>query len=675
MKRLVTLRIGDLFCGAGGTLTGFLLALDEFERVRAKVVAVNHSKVAIETHAANHPDVLHLCNDAYKVKPLDAVPSGRLDVLMASPTCIFNSRARGGRPVSREQRFGRMTPTQVYRWCAELKPRRLLVENVPEFILWGPVCQKREACAEHRWDGPSPKDPKRDRCGQPIRTKDAYFPPIQAKAGVYFRAWWRRLERLGYRLQCRILNAADYGDATTRERFFLQGALEDAGDIRWPRPTHSKDGSADLFGATKRWRGAREVLDFSIRGESIFHRNEKDLLSKNTHKRLLAGAVRFAWPAAFVVALRELLRFQGVTDVEIARVETKARAAAARAGARRDDAFLVPQRSDTDPTRSEDDPLPTLTAVSRVGLAALVRSDNHGGNGLYVRSTEQPIFAATTNGGMALAEPVVIQANQGADRARNMRPASRPMQTIVTGDSLALAEPFVANRHGENGSARVHDVDEPLPTATCRGAGYVVEPFALAQGAGGEPRHVGAPLPTIPTRGAHSLVVGYNRTATARSVEAPFPTFTTRDRCALVAPLTHADDSLRARDVGQPFPTITTAARGELAFFAAAFGERRGQTPRTHSVDEPAPTIAASGRLNLVQAFVTELGIDITYRMVQPLELAGATSFPPTYVWPLNKKRTGIHKSRATRLIGNAVPVETARALSRVIVEELLHDR
>ena len=29
-------------------------------------------------------------------------------------------------------------------------------------------------------------------------------------------------------------------------------------------------------------------------------------------------------------------------------------------------------------------------------------------------------------------------------------------------------EPFIVNRHGDNGSDRVHPVNEPVPTATCR---------------------------------------------------------------------------------------------------------------------------------------------------------------------------------------------------------------
>lgn len=104
--------VADLFCGAGGSSTGARRALAALG-LRMDLVAVNHWAVAVETHSRNHPEARHLCVDVYRTTPREAVPGGRLDLLMASPTCTFYSRARGGKPISREQRFGRMTPTQV----------------------------------------------------------------------------------------------------------------------------------------------------------------------------------------------------------------------------------------------------------------------------------------------------------------------------------------------------------------------------------------------------------------------------------------------------------------------------------------------------------------------------------------------------------------------------------
>lgn len=96
--RLRTLRAADLFCGAGGTSTGAARAARSIG-AKLQLTAVNHWPVALETHSAMHPDAEHICADLESVRPREVIPEGRLDLLMASPTCTFHSRARGGRPV------------------------------------------------------------------------------------------------------------------------------------------------------------------------------------------------------------------------------------------------------------------------------------------------------------------------------------------------------------------------------------------------------------------------------------------------------------------------------------------------------------------------------------------------------------------------------------------------
>lgn len=475
------LAVADLFCGAGGFDTGAVRAIRGLGR-RHTLVAVNHWAVAIETHKQNHPDAVQICSDVYALDPREAVPGGRLDLLMASPTCVTFSRARGGRPISWDQTKGRMTPTQVLRWITQLDVRVLLVENVPEFLEWGPC------------------DPVTQR-------------PRPEKRGVHFRAWVRRIERLGYSVEHRVLNAADYGDATTRSRFFMI-ARKDGKPIRWPVPTHSKKGAPDLFGGgAQKWRAAREVIDWSLSGRSIFGR--KKPLSPKTLARIYAGAVRFGWPEPFLVVLRNHMAERGL-----------------------------------------DEPLPALTAG---------------------------------------------------------------------GTHVGLVEPFTIPTTHHDASCRARSAGDPLPTITSRGELALVEPFVLSQASGGVARSTEEPIPTIPARGAHELIVPFYGQSKAASVEAPLPTVTTRDR---------------------------------FAFVAAAFGERKGQAPRVHSIDEPAPTVCATGRVNLVQG--EPATYDVRFRMLQPHELAAAMGF--------EGYRFAGNKSEITRQIGNAVPVRTAEALVRAVL-------
>ena len=118
LKTRVTL-VADLFCGAGGSSTGARRALASLG-LQMNLVAVNHWNVAIETHSRNHPEARHYCQDVNAVKPAEVVPEGKLDLLMASPTCTYHSRARGGKPISDQ---GRMDPWAIVHWCTELRCR------------------------------------------------------------------------------------------------------------------------------------------------------------------------------------------------------------------------------------------------------------------------------------------------------------------------------------------------------------------------------------------------------------------------------------------------------------------------------------------------------------------------------------------------------------------------
>jgi DNA (cytosine-5)-methyltransferase 1 len=90
----MSLTFTDLFCGAGGSSTGLVAAGLELK------LAANHSRVAVETHAANHPRAEHLCVDInnYDMRRL---PAG-CDVLWASPICTEISPA-GGRKRTKGQ--------------------------------------------------------------------------------------------------------------------------------------------------------------------------------------------------------------------------------------------------------------------------------------------------------------------------------------------------------------------------------------------------------------------------------------------------------------------------------------------------------------------------------------------------------------------------------------------
>lgn len=558
--------VADLFCGAGGSSTGARNALRSMG-LEMDLVVLNHWPTAIETHTKNHPEARHYCQDIATLRPHLAVPEGYLDLLMASPTCTHHSVARGGKPTSDQQRSD---PWHVITWFTELRVKRAIIENVPEFVSWGPV------------------DPRTQR-------------PIKSRKGEYFNQWKATIEGLGGVFEYKILNCADYGDATTRRRFFAMIRF-DKRKTYWPAPTHQKrqDGKLELIPGLKPWRPARDIIDWSIKGRSIF--NRKKALSPKTLARIYAGALKFNWPEPFLVILRNHMDGQSV-----------------------------------------DGPLPAVTAGgTHIGLAEPVIMNGRKGNKATAVSAA-PVPTLDTKGGVWLAEPiadafVLSQQTSGAPRS-----ADEPLPTITTGGSGTVERPGCA-RH------------------------MVVEPFILPQGGGGIGRETGQPTPTIATDGAHALIAPYYGSGsgeTCKDTDQPLDTVTAKARFAMVTPVTHAGGEDRAQGVETPLPTVTGANRGELAFITAQFGEREGQAPRVHDINEPAPAITATGHVNLAMVELTD-GYDILFRMLEPHELAAAMGFNDEE----SKYEFAGTKTDQIKQIGNAVPVGTATALVSAIMAD-----
>lgn len=203
-------RVIDMLCGAGGSSTGLVEAGYEL------ILGINHWKLAIETHAANHRDADHLTIDISGL-PMRHLPDA--DVLWASVICTEISPAGGRRRESKQldllgqldadekQDWEALTAdaferTRVTGWCvvraAEAKRfKAIIVENVIEF----------------------------------------------ATDWVLFEVWRDALDKLGYRVQIVCVSSAHIGDETNlrapqwRDRLYVVCTLKTmrAPDLE-PRP-------------------------------------------------------------------------------------------------------------------------------------------------------------------------------------------------------------------------------------------------------------------------------------------------------------------------------------------------------------------------------------------------------------------------------------------------------
>jgi DNA (cytosine-5)-methyltransferase 1 len=382
----------DLFAGGGGASEGIRRATG-----RAPIVAVNHDPAAIQMHAANHPGTMHLCENVFDVDPF--APRGQLDLLWASPDCTHFSRAKGGKPVSKNIRS---LAWVVHNWAKHAMPSVICIENVPEFQGWGPL--------------------------------DANGKPIKSKRGETFKQFVRALEEAGYDVEWRELVACDYGAPTSRKRLFLI-ARSDGQDIVWPEPTHGP-------GRSHSYRTAAECIDWEVPALSIFATPAEAKawakqhgcgiprrpLAEATMRRIFEGVRRYVIEAAdpFVLNLTHGGRVESLHE---------------------------PFRTITGANRGEK-------ALITPHLATLDHQSSAPGS-CVTRMTD-PVSTITTKNRHLLVSPTLIQTGYGERKGQRPRALDlhAPLGTIVScgGGKHALVSAFFTKYYGHATRARVSAV-------------------------------------------------------------------------------------------------------------------------------------------------------------------------------------------------------------------------
>lgn len=193
----------DLFCGCGGLSLGLEIA-------GLRVVGGNdYDNDALAAFSANHPHartwsggVEELSSD--RVLSDLRIEPGELDSLVGGPPCQGFSQNRARRHVN-----GRFVDDprnylfkEFLRFVRDLRPRTLIVENVPQLLI--------------------------------------------KEQGAFKREIQDQLAELGYESVCEVLNAADYGVPQRRQRAIILASR--IGMPVMPQPTHqSHDASGTLF--------------------------------------------------------------------------------------------------------------------------------------------------------------------------------------------------------------------------------------------------------------------------------------------------------------------------------------------------------------------------------------------------------------------------------------------
>lgn len=185
----------SLFSGAGGLdlgLEGGFASLGKnYKKHPFKIIWANDdNERACKTLGLNFPHATVVCQDILEVlKNPKLIP--KADIVVGGFPCqdFSLSGKRGGLTVKRGQLYLSMVKT-----IKQLQPKIFLAENVKGLVSW--------------------------------------------QQGLGIRTMIKDFEALGYHVEYKILNAADYGVPQNRERVIIIGKRKDLNkEILWPEPT------------------------------------------------------------------------------------------------------------------------------------------------------------------------------------------------------------------------------------------------------------------------------------------------------------------------------------------------------------------------------------------------------------------------------------------------------
>jgi len=441
----------DNFAGGGGASTGIEQAIG-----RSVDIAINHDPDAIAMHKANHPGTKHYCENVWDVDPKEACNGRPVGLAWFSPDCTHFSRAKGGKPVDKNIR-GLAWVTM--RWAHEVRPRVIMLENVPEIQTWGPLGADGRPIKERAGETFDAFCCMLGKSGYP-RNSPAFLEMCEALNISPDSEQARTIsDGLGYDLQYRILRSCDYGAPTTRTRFYMIARCDDE-PIVFPEPTHGK-------GRTP-YRTAAEIIDWNVPAKSIFERGKP--LAENTLKRIARGIKKFVIdnPEPFIVT--------------------------------------VNHGGDGFRGQSINEPLNTVTAKNGYGVVAPSIIQYHSEtNSDEVRGQEltEPLMTVDTSPRYALSVAHIMK-NYGGGYKGAGSAADKPLGTITAVDHNELVTAHILTMRNNMDGQRI---DEPLGTISCSGAHHAeVQAFLVKYFSTGTAKPVTEPLDTITTKERFGLV-------------------------------------------------------------------------------------------------------------------------------------------------------------------------
>jgi DNA (cytosine-5)-methyltransferase 1 len=499
----------DSFACGGGASTGIEMALG-----RSPDIAVNHDRIALAMHRVNHPLTRHMLQDVATVDAVGMCAGAPIGMLWMSPDCTDHSKAKGAAPRRDGDRTTRGIGWAIFGWVKALpkwqRPRVIFLENVEEYVDWGPLMPDGKRC------------PKRK--------------------GETFKAFVAAWRKLGFVVEWRERRAWWSGSATIRKRLFMV-MRRDGEPIVWPErlygdPGKPEDAKRIAAGELKPWPIVADCIDFSLPIPSILDSaaevnaklglTAKRPLAFNTEARIAKGVLRR------VLQRRPFLIKVNHTGYDYPR------------------------------DRGIDQPLGTMTATRDDALVApILAYAQQGGGTRPVDAPAHTFTASPKDQNVVIAASMMTMRNSGQPDSA----ADRPARTFMAnGAAEMLVAGFMAQHAAGSWETQPSKpLDAPLSTLTKRGTQQNLVALSMLTLRGSDRREADAdaPMRTDSASGQHHALVGmplmtayYGSETDGPQVDAPMRTDTVRDRFGLVSALAgvppfSAEHEAKARQVAE----------------------------------------------------------------------------------------------------------------------------
>lgn len=206
----------DLFCGAGGLHIGF-------ERAGYNInLCIDNNDLVERTHKRNFSYIPMLNRDisCISTEEIKDICNSKIDVIIGGPPCqgfsTIGNRSSSN-PTKRGRADSRNELVLAYaRIVAEIKPKFIVMENVKGILTM--------------------------------------------KDGAYIDTVISELRRVGYNVDYKVVNMADYGIPQIRERVIIIGNRLGL-PVEFPKPTHSDNPEDDLFPWNSCWDVIKDLAD------------------------------------------------------------------------------------------------------------------------------------------------------------------------------------------------------------------------------------------------------------------------------------------------------------------------------------------------------------------------------------------------------------------------------